>query len=219
MLTAVVWARGILESEYGVSPKEMKWLIGGQEEPGRQERIELRKPLGVSIERIPEDRSLSDMLDKGELDAVITPLLPSVYSPRSPRVRRLFPNFREVEREYYKKTGVFPIMHTVCIKTSLYEKHPWVAQSFYKAFRKSRDEAIRRLHDTNALRISLPWVVAEAEESEATFAGGDFWPYGVDPNRKTIQTLIDYLRQQDLLERDVKIEELFAANTFDMYKT
>jgi 4,5-dihydroxyphthalate decarboxylase len=219
MLTAVVWARGILESEYGVSPKEMKWLIGGQEEPGRQERIELRKPPGVSIERIPEDRTLSEMLDTGEIDAVITPLLPSVYSPRAPRVRRLFPNFREVERAYYKKTGIFPIMHTVVIKTSLYEKHPWVAQSLYKAFRNSRDEAIRRLHDTNALRISLPWVVAEAEESEVTFTDGDFWPYGVEPNRKTIQALIDYLRQQDLLERDVKIEELFAANTFDMYKT
>ncbi len=129
MLTAVVWARGILRSEYGIAPKEMKWLIGGQEEPGRQERIELRKPPGVSIERIPEDQTLSGMLDRGELDAVITPLLPSVYSPRSPRVRRLFPNFRQVEQDYYRKTGVFPIMHTVCMKTSLYEKHPWIAQS------------------------------------------------------------------------------------------
>ena len=183
------------------------------------QRIELKKPPGVSIERVPEDQTLSAMLDAGELDAVITPLLPSVYSPRSPRVRRLFPNFREVEKAYYKKTGVFPIMHTVCMKTSLYEKHPWIAQNLYKAFRASRDEAISRLHDTNALRISLPWVVAEAEESEITFAGGDFWPYGVEPNRKTIQTLIDYLKQQHLLERDVRIEELFAANTFDMYKT
>ena len=110
-------------------------------------------------------------------------------------------------------------MHTVCVKSSLYAKHPWVAQSLYKAFRKSRDEAIGRLYDTNALRISLPWVVAEAEESEALFAGGDFWPYGIEPNRKTIQTLIDYLKQQDLLEREVRIEELFAPNTFDMYKT
>lgn len=219
MLTAVVWARGILQSEYGIDPKEMKWLVGGQEEPGRQERIELKKPPGVSIERVPEDQTLSAMLDAGELDAVITPLLPSVYSPRSPRVRRLFPNFREVEKAYYKKTGVFPIMHTVCMKTSLYEKHPWIAQNLYKAFRASRDEAISRLHDTNALRISLPWVVAEAEESEITFARGDFWPYGIEPNRKTIQTLIDYLKQQHLLEHDVRIEELFAANTFDMYKT
>ncbi len=89
----------------------------------------------------------------------------------------------------------------------------------YQAFRKSRDEAIRRLHDTNALRISLPWVVAEAEDFEVLFADGDFWPYGIEPNRKTIQTLIDYLKQQDLLERDVKLEELFAPNTFDMYKT
>lgn len=219
MLTAVVWARGILQSEYGIEPKEMKWLVGGQEDPGRQERIELKKPPGVSIERVPEDQTLSAMLDAGDLDAVITPLLPSVYSSRSPRVRRLFPNFREVEKAYYKKTGVFPIMHTVCIKTSLYEKHPWIAQNLYKAFRAARDEAIRKLHDTNALRISLPWVVAEAEESETTFAGGDFWPYGIEPNRKTIQTLIEYLKQQQLLERDVRIEDLFAANTFDMYKT
>ena len=100
MLTAVVWARGILQSEYGIEPKEMKWLVGGQEDPGRQERIELKKPPGVSIERVPEDQTLSAMLDAGDLDAVITPLLPSVYSPRSPRVRRLFPNFREVEKAY-----------------------------------------------------------------------------------------------------------------------
>ena len=219
MLTAVVWARGILQSEYGVWPKEMKWFTGGQEEPGRQERIELKKPSGVNIEPIPAGATLSAMLDAGRLDAVITPLLPSVYARRSPRVRRLFPNFREVEREYYKRTGIFPIMHTVCMKTSLYDKHPWVAQSLYKAFRKSRDEAIGKLHDTNALRISLPWVVAEAEESEALFTGGDFWPYGIEPNRKTIQTLIDYLEQQELLERKVRIEELFAPNTFDMYKT
>src|SRR5579872_6344317 len=134
MLTAVVWARGILQSEYGLSPQDMKWLTGGQEEAGRVERIELKKPPGVSIEPIPEGRTLSTMLDEGALDAVITPLLPSVYARRSPRVRRLFPNFREVEREYYKRTGIFPIMHTVCMKTSLYEKHPWIAQSLYKAF-------------------------------------------------------------------------------------
>jgi 4,5-dihydroxyphthalate decarboxylase len=219
MLTAVVWARGILHSEYGVAATEMRWLTGGQEEAGRQERIALKKPPNVSIEPIPAGQTLSAMLDQGELDAVITPLLPSVYARRSPRVRRLFPNFREVEREYYRRTGIFPIMHTVCMKTSLYEKHPWIAQSLYKAFRKSRDEAVARLYDTNALRISLPWVVAETEESEQTFAGGDFWPYGIEPNRKTIETLLDYLKQQCLLERGVAIEELFAANTFDMYKT
>ena len=219
MLTAVVWARGILQSEYGVAASEMLWLTGGQEEAGREERIALKKPPGVSIEPIPAGQTLSAMLDQGELDAVITPLLPSVYAQRSPHVRRLFPNFRDVEREYYRRTGVFPIMHTVCLKTSLYEKHPWIAQSLYKAFCTSRDEAVAKLYDTNALRISLPWVVAEAEETEHTFAGGDFWPYGVEPNRKTIQTLLEYLKQQGLLEREVRIEELFAANTFDMYKT
>lgn len=219
MLTAVCWARGILQSEYGVSPKDMKWLTGGQEQAGRQERIELRKPAGVSIEPIPAGRSLSEMLDAGDIDACITPLTPSVYAKRSPRVRRLFPNFRDVEREYYRKTGIFPIMHTVAMKTSLYEKHPWVAQSLYKAFLYSRNEAISRLHDTNALNITLPWVVAEAEETEHTFANGDIWPFGVEANRKTIQQLIDYLRQDGLLERDVKVEELFAPNTFDMYKT
>jgi 4,5-dihydroxyphthalate decarboxylase len=219
MLTAVCWARGILQSEYGISPKELKWLTGGQEQPGRQERIELRKPAGVSIEPVPAGRSLSEMLDAGDIDACITPLTPSVYAKRSPRVRRLFPNFREVEREYYKKTGIFPIMHTVAMKTSLYEKHPWVAQSLYKAFLYSRNEAISRLHDTNALNITLPWVVAEAEESERLFANGDIWPYGFEANRKTLQQLIDYMRQDGLLERDVKVEELFAPNTFDMYKT
>jgi 4,5-dihydroxyphthalate decarboxylase len=219
MLTAVVWARGILESEYGVAAKEIYWFTGGQEEAGREERIALKKPSGVSIEGIPVGKTLSAMLDDGELDAVITPLLPSVYAKRSPRVRRLFQDFRSVEREYYRKTGIFPIMHTVCMKTSLYEKNPWIAQSIYKAFRLSRDEAVAKLYDTNALRISLPWVVAEAEESENLFASGDFWPYGIEPNRRTIQTLIDYLGRQGLLERTVQIEDLFAPNTFNVYKT
>lgn len=218
-LTAVVWARGIIQNEYGVSPEEIDWFTGGQEEAGREERIELKKPPGVSIEPIPKGRTLSGMLDEGELDAVMTPLLPSVFARRSPRVRRLFQNFREVEREFYKRTGVSPIMHTLSMKTSLYEKYPWISQSLYKAFCQSRDEAIKRLYDTNALRITLPWVVAEVEEEEATFAGGDIWPYGVEPNRETIETFIGYLAQQKLLEREVRIEELFAPNTLDMYKT
>ena len=219
MLTAVVWARGILRTEYGVQPSEIKWLTGGQEQPGRQERIPLKKPAGVSIEPIGDGKTLSAMLDAGEIDACITPLNPSVYTKRSPRVRRLFPNFREVEREYYRKTGIFPIMHTVAIKTSLYEKHPWVAQTLYKAFLAARNEAIERTLDTNALNITLPWVVAEAEESERLFANGDVWPFGVENNRKTIQQLIDYLGQDGLLEREDKVEELFAPNTFNMYKT
>ena len=219
MLTAVVWARGILHSEYGVKPSEIKWLTGGQEQPGRQERIELKKPAGVSIEPVSGGKSLSEMLDLGEIDACITPLTPSVYAKRSPRVRRLFPNFRDVEREYYRKTGIFPIMHTVAIKTDLYEKHPWVAQTLYKAFLYARNEAVARTHDTNALNITLPWVVAEAEESERLFANGDVWPFGVDNNRKTIQQLIDYLAQDGLLERTVTVDELFAPNTINMYKT
>lgn len=217
-LTAVIWARGILQNDYGVDPREIYWLTGGQEEAGREERIDLRKPPGVSIDPIPKGRTLSGMLDEGELDAVITPLLPSVFARRSPRVRRLFENFREVEKDFYKRTGVFPIMHTLAMKTSLYEKYPWVSQSIYKAFCHSRDKAVRRLYDTNALRITLPWVVAEVEE-EARFLGEDIWPFGVEANRKTIQTFMSFLDQQGLLERPVAIEELFAANTFDMYKT
>jgi len=217
-LTAVIWARGILQNDYGVDPRDILWFTGGQEEPGREERIELKKPVGVSIEPVPRERSLSGMLDEGELDAVITPLLPSVYARCSPRVRRLFENFRDVEKDFYKRTGVFPIMHTLVMKRSLYDKHPWVSQNLYKAFSHAKEEAMQKLHDTNALRITLPWIVAEAQE-EAAFLGPDIWPYGVEPNRKTIQMLIDFLGQQELLERDLTIEDLFAPNTFDMYKT
>lgn len=218
-LTAVVWARGVLQNEYGVDPKDIFWFTGGQEEAGREERIELRKPPGVSIEPIPKGCTLSGMLDEGTLDAVITPLLPSVFARRSPRVRRLFQNFREVEKNFYRRTGVFPIMHTLAMKTSLYEKYPWVSQSLYKAFTQARNEGIKKLYDTNALRITLPWIVAEVEEEEAAFADGDIWPYGIEANRKTIQTFISYLGQQGLLDRELTIDELFAANTFDMYKT
>lgn len=216
-VTAAVWVRGILKSDYGVDPKDIRWFIGGQEEPGREERIELRLPPGVSVEPIPEGCTLSSMVDEGELDALLTPHVPSVF-PRSGQVRRLFQNFREVEKDYYKRTGMFPIMHTVVIKSGLWEKYPWISQNLYKAFCEAKDEAIRNLYDANALLITLPWVVAEIEE-EAAFMGGDVWPYGVESNRKTIQMLIDFLNQQGLLERQVSIEELFTPNAFDRCKT
>ncbi|MDP6180345.1 MAG: hypothetical protein QGG48_10675 [Desulfatiglandales bacterium] len=216
-VTAAVWVRGILKSDYGVDPKDLHWFMGGQEEPGREERIELRVPAGVSIEPIPEGCTLSRMLDEGELDALISPHVPSVF-PRSAQVRRLFQDFRGVEKDFYGRTGVFPIMHTVVIKSSLWERYPWISQNLYKAFCEAKDEAIKKLYDANALFITLPWVVAEIEE-ETAFMGGDVWPYGVEPNKNTIQMLINFLWQQGLLERNVSIEELFAPNAFDRCKT
>ena len=218
-VTAAVWVRGFLKDDYGVDPKDFSWFFGGMEEPGREERIELKVPAGVKTQPIPPGRTLSRMLDEGELDALITPHVPSVYTHRSPRVRRLFQNFRDVEKDFYRRTGVFPIMHTLVIKRSIYEKYPWISQNLYKAFCEAKDEAIRKLHDANALLMTLPWVVAEIEEEEALFKGGDIWPYGVEPNRKTIEMLIGYLNQQGLLERNVSIEELFTPNAYDRCKT
>jgi NMT1/THI5 like len=220
-MTATVWLRGILQDEHGVRPRDVRWVAGGQEHPGRREKVALALPPDVRLERIAEDRTLSSMLDAGELDALFAARMPSPFVEGSPRVRRLFPNYRALEADYFRRTGIFPIMHLVAIRLDLYERHPWIAQSLFKALVEAKDRCARALYDTRALRVMLPWAVDDLEEVRALM-GDDFWPYGLDPrqpNRKVLETFARYAHEQGVAARRVTVDELFAPETVDTFRT
>src|SRR3989338_2648563 len=184
-MTASVWLRGLLQHEYGVAPGEIHWLQGGEEQPGRKDRVDFELPRGVRLDGIPQDRTLNEMIESGEIDALMSPCMPSCFLRGSPSVRRLFPDFKRVEMDYFRRTGIFPIMHVIVIRMPVYAENPWVAQSLFKAFCEAKDRCFSRLYDTNVLRVSLPWTDAEYEETRQLM-GGDYWPYGYAANRHVL---------------------------------
>ncbi len=214
-ITAVVWQRGIMQDEYGVKPTDIKWRQGGQEQPGRTERTPLKPIPGLDLQSIPSDKTLSGMLEAGELDALFTARAPSCFLNKKPNIARLFPNYREVEKAYYKKTGMFPTMHLVGIKRHLVEKHPWLPASLYKAFCEAKIYAMRDVREINALMITLPWIEAEARET-TELMGEDFWRYGVQENAKEIEAMTRYSYEQGLVKRKLSAEDLFAHSTIDV---
>jgi 4,5-dihydroxyphthalate decarboxylase len=216
-ITAVVWMRGLLQHEYGVSPNEISWRSGGQEEPGRDERTPLKPIPGLDLKPIRSDQTLVGMLRNGELDALFTARAPSSFLAGEPHIVRLFPDTRAAETAYYKKTGMFPIMHLVGIKKSLVQQYPWLVTSVYKAFLEAKALAMVDLCDVNALMVTLPWLVAETKETMAVM-GPDFWSYGVHENRREIEALAQYAFEQGLIDLQLKVEELFAPATFELSK-
>lgn len=215
-MTAAVWLRGLFQHQYGVRSEEIDWVQAGEEEPGRKDRVDFEMPPGVRIEMIA-DRTLNEMIESGEIDAMMSPRMPTCFVQGSPKVRRLFPNYKIVEVEYFKKTGIFPIMHLIVIRRAIYDKDPWVAQSLYKAFCEAKDRCLRELYDTNVLRISLPWTAAEYEETRGLMSN-DYWPYGLAPNRANLETLHGYLHEQGLIKQKLNLDELFAPETLDSFK-
>ena len=216
-LTALVWIRGMLKDEYGIDPSEIHWRSGGQEEPGRDERTPLTLTNGVDLQPIPEGETLSNMLVKGELDALFTARAPSCFDKGAPNIDRLFPDYRTVERAYYKKTGMFPIMHLIGVRKSLVERHPWLATGLFKAFCAAKAIALEEIRDVAALNVTLPWAVAEARET-AALMGQDFWKYGVQENAREIDALTRYSYEQGLALRKRTPEELFDKSTFELSK-
>jgi 4,5-dihydroxyphthalate decarboxylase len=215
-MTAAVWLRGLFEHEYGVAPKDIYWVQAGEEHPGRKDRVDFEMPSGVHMESCP-GTTLNAMIESGEIDAMMSPRMPSCFLQGSPKVRRLFPDYRRVEMEYFKKTGLFPIMHVMVIKRSIYDKEPWVAQTLYKAFCQSKDICMRELYDTNILRVSLPWTSAEYERT-CELMTAEYWPYGVEPNRNNLETLHGYLLEQGLIKQRLNLDELFAKETVEAFK-
>jgi 4,5-dihydroxyphthalate decarboxylase len=213
-LTANLWIRGLLSDDYAVAPSDMRWFLGGLHQAGRVEKLAVQIP-GVAIQAIRPDQTLSQMLLDGELDAVMGPRPPRGFP--GPHIRRLFSNFRSVETDYFKRTGVFPIMHTVVIRGDVLERDPWIARSLHDAFVESKRRALAELADPVSLVSTLPWQIAEYEAA-TTLMGDDYWPYGVEPNRKALETLMRYSCEQGLAQHAVPIESLFAETTLDDYR-
>ena len=163
------------------------------------------------------DTTLNAMIESGEIDAMMSPRMPTCFLQGSPRVKRLFPNYRQAEMDYFKKTGLFPIMHVLVIKRSIYEREPWVAQTLYKAFCEAKEICMRDLYDTNILRVSLPWTSAEYENTRDLMSA-DYWPYGLEPNRANLETLHGYLLEQGLIKQKLNLDELFARETVEAFK-
>jgi 4,5-dihydroxyphthalate decarboxylase len=215
-MTACLWARGILEDEYGVRPRDIRWFTGGQEEPGRRERARLSVDPSVSITPIAADKTLAAMLDSGELDAVISARLPSCYRV-NPKVVRLFENFRDVEAAYFRKTGIFPIMHMIGIRKTLLDENPWLAVSAYKAFVAAKEIAIQEMRQAGVHMVTLPWVYQEVLAAEALMAK-DYWSYGVGANRAALEAMTRYSYTQGLAQRKLAPEELFHPGTLELSK-
>ena len=209
-MTAAVWTRGFLQHEYGVMPEDLNWVVGAPVRSG------VRIPERVSIEHIGMDRSLDAMLEGGELDALIGVTFPRSFLAGSRRVRRLFPDYRRVEEDYYRRTRIFPIMHTLVLRSSLFEAEPWVAISLYKAFVQAKQINDRTLYDTDALHATLPWLIDEIERSRRIF-GADIWDYSIEGSRPTLDALVQYLDEQGLTSRKMSVEELFVPNIRPQY--
>jgi 4,5-dihydroxyphthalate decarboxylase len=216
-LTAVVWIRGILSDEYKVPVPSVRYFTGGQENPGRIEKSAISLPPEIRIEAIPSEKTLAQMLAAGEIDALYTPRIPSTFFHRPGTVRRLFENFDKVEQEYFRKTRIFPTMHTVVIRREVYEKHPWVAQSLYKAFAQAQRETYDNLYEAGALKHMLPWLLKHVEDTRAIM-GEDFWPYGLEPNLHTLDTFLRYSYEQGLSKRRLQPKDLFVPETFESFK-
>jgi hypothetical protein len=213
-LTAGVWIRGILAEHHGVPLDSVTYYTGGQETPGRIEKGAVETDL--DIRSIPAGATLSQMLANGELDALQTPRVPSPFSAGDRRVRRLFDDVVTVEREYYAATGIFPIMHVVVLRSDVYKRHRWMAQSLYKACVAARDDAYRRVYDSSALRFMEPWLIQHVEQSRELL-GSDFWSYGLSSNEKVLDVFLRYHHEQGLSKQRYEPADLFAPETAEAF--
>jgi len=214
-ITAAMMVRGMFQHQHGVHPEDIVWYHGGEEDAGREEKLSLDLPTDVELHGIPSDRTLSGLLADGDLDALVTARAPSSFGTDS--VKRLFPNFREVEKDYYRETGIFPIMHCVVLRQDVYDDNPWIAKEMYKVFEQSKQLCLQRIGDAVELAASVPWLLAEIEETRELM-GWDYWPYGVDENRHVLEEMTRYSHEQGLTSRQLSVDELFAPNTYSEYK-
>ena len=216
-LTAPVWSRGIMQDEYGIDLASCQYWTGGQEQPGRDEKQKLDLPPQFKLNAIGPEHTLSQLLASGEIDVLHSPRMPSTLHTQPDRVKRLFEDYVEVERAYYRKTKIFPIMHVIAIRREVYEENRWIAMSLYKAFVEAQRICYREIYETAALRNMLPWMIAEIEWLRREM-GEDWWPYGYAPNRHVLDTFLRYHHEQGLSKRRLKPEELFVPETLEAYK-
>lgn len=216
-LTACVWARALLQDEYGVAPSDVIWVRGGMEQGGRREKIPLQLPSGIRIEEAPDDRTLSQMLERGDIDGIVGPRAPSCFERGHPHVRWLFADPSRAAAEYFQRTRIFPIMHVLGVRRDLAERHPWVPMALYKAFSAAKDIALERLTDTSATKVTLPFVEEQLRAARALM-GQDFWSYGAGPNHHVLDKFLHHHHAQGLSQRRLQVGELFHPSTLESFK-
>jgi 4,5-dihydroxyphthalate decarboxylase len=207
--TAALFIRGLLSDEHGVDLSGVHWVQGATnsaDSHGNSAAPPLLKP--VSIEQNRSGRSLSELLERGDIQAIIGSGLPDALRT-NPDVQRLFPDFHAAELDYYRRTRIFPIMHLVAIRRDVYEKHPFIATSLYKAMNEAKNIALEKMRHVGALRYMLPGMTAELDEIDDVF-GGDPWPYGIEPNRPTLEALVRYMAEQSLIKAPIPVDDLFV---------
>lgn len=211
-MTAGLWARGLLSDDYGVRAQDVHWRSGGMDKPGLTERTPIKLTADIDLQPIPNDKTLSGMLEAGQLDAMIAARAPSCFLRGARNIARLWPDFRAAEEDYFGRTGLFPIMHLVGIRRSLVDAHLWLAPSVLKAFTRAKDIALEEIEDVGISRASLPWLPSDVARAKALI-GPDIWPYGFQSNRKEIECMLRWSKEQGLSGRLVAAEELFAPGT------
>jgi len=214
--TAAVYTRSLLVHEWGIPLRDVHWVQAGVNEPGRHEKVALNLPEGVALSQEP-DRSLDEMLQAGDLDAVFSAHPPASFERGDPGIVRLFRDYEPVEREYVARTGIFPIMHVVVIRADVLDRDPWVAQNLFSAFAAAKEESLGRLAEMTASRVPLPWVPQRLAEMRRLI-GPDPWPYGVEANRVTLDAFARYAHEQGVASARLEPEELFVPQVLGEYR-
>ncbi|HTV50325.1 MAG TPA: hypothetical protein VME21_04000 [Steroidobacteraceae bacterium] len=215
-LTANVWARAILQDDYAVSPCDVRWIRAGIEEPHRPEKIAIELPANVHLENGPPGKSLSQLLQEGAIDGFIAPRPPRLAGSESLPIGWLFPDPVAAAQDYFRRTGIFPIMHLIGVRRTLAERHPWLPAAVLKAFEASKALALEALSDTSAAKVTLPFLEEQLRAARALL-GRDYWPYGVAANRHPLETFLRHHHQQGLSSRRLTVEELFHPATLERY--
>jgi 4,5-dihydroxyphthalate decarboxylase len=216
-LTANVWARAILQHDHGVLPRDIHWVRGGIDTPGRPEKIGLTLPADVRIEDAPPGRTISDLLDAGDIDGYIAPRPPGGSAARNPQVRWLFDDPTAAAKDWHRRTGIFPIMHVVGVQRVLAARHPWLPGAVLKAFTQAKAAALEALADTSATKVTLPFVEEQLKAARDTL-GEDFWSYGVAGNEPTLQAFLRHHHEQGLSARELSVQELFHPATYETHR-
>lgn len=213
--TALVWVRAYLVHQAGVPLTEIDWYQSGVNVAGHVDEVKAQMPKGIRYTPA-RDRSLTDQLLAGDIDAIISARPPRLLEEGDPRIRRMFTNFRPVEEAYWKETGIFPIMHTIALRKDIVDEHPWIGPNLFRAFEEAKRRSLIRALDGNICRYPIPWTFDYAEKSRQMF-GNDFWPYGLEPNRKTLEAFVQYCHEQGVAHRKLTVEELYPESVRSLY--